>query len=875
MNQLVCASSGETPSRTWFQERRDIGGVQATAYAWVKVWFAIRISQLGFDETKIERVPHVDLWCLVKGPDGQVEKVILSAGTVLAGETADDICRTVFLCFERGAAILGQLGAIAESKGLDIGIPTSIDPRALFHKVRSIMHDTCATANLTATKLRELKETSGRDLFGNEEWEAMDEGMKGMTDLLCFNHGRNLLVTEYERLSKRRLQEALGPCYLGIKDKVLSSFRDEADIPSLLHSVGKLMSKSYEKSYWIQWKILRAQDPSPELKALKSLGRVETGTRQDAGVEKAWTFFLQWQPVAAFVQKLRDSIPAQNILIETVHHKMQLAHNMADVHARALMFEFVFDELRARGNLDREEGHMTQVGILNLLQSVLELAEFLKDDGNSLEDILHHLETGNLFPEDHRISGWAELRRNEVLVHEQVRPDGTTVPPVFTHDFSRRKLLMVDGAPAKEESYLPMLRQCLADWGTAMRTSLGRTYRNYLTVDGREGKCVEQIRASNDTDPLPTNDLSESIFAKAKQFFRERPTLQLYSLNMLVMCTMNGWYASEQGKLIGPGFEQSKAISRELLNVIQEFSRGGGRELLRGWFNKDMEAFCAAESKKFDEGCDARKRQRARRAENQNRFSSVRLITDEAEVDELVSYATARKGDATSKLKEQVHARKRFHEWTYPKSLCTNVTKPKEKKTTPLEHLATVLKGMIAHERRVGHVPRTLSSCGGADTELRDLAPELLLTNQAHELAARRAEEMEEARPQDDPELVRRHNAFFGKCFVDADVRSAGTEPGVYQIINIVWRKYGKDSYWCAEALPIELDDQKKPVPFPLSLVDGIASFAEDSVTGMRRSSVEDYWLHEESDETSMLADMERYQALFQVPQPRVQVLEH
>ena len=72
MNQLVCASSGETPSRTWFQERRDIGGVQATAYAWVKVWFAIRISQLGFDETKIERVPHVDLWCLVKGPDGQV-----------------------------------------------------------------------------------------------------------------------------------------------------------------------------------------------------------------------------------------------------------------------------------------------------------------------------------------------------------------------------------------------------------------------------------------------------------------------------------------------------------------------------------------------------------------------------------------------------------------------------------------------------------------------------------------------------------------------------------------------------------------------------------------------------------------------------------
>ena len=97
--------------------------------------------------------------------------------------------------------------------------------------------------------------------------------------------------------------------------------------------------------------------------------------------------------------------------------------------------------------------------------------------------------------------------------------------------------------------------------------------------------------------PWPrAHTLGPGLRAQAKQFFRERPTLQLDSLNMLVMCTMNGWYASEQGKLIGPGFEQSKAISRELLNVIQEFSRGDGRELLRGWFNKDMEAFCSAMS---------------------------------------------------------------------------------------------------------------------------------------------------------------------------------------------------------------------------------------------------------------------------------------
>jgi hypothetical protein len=59
-------------------------------------------------------------------------------------------------------------------------------------KLRGVMHDTCNTANLVARKVKVLRDNSGKNIYGVEEWTAMQQDGSGWQDFLCGNHSRNL-----------------------------------------------------------------------------------------------------------------------------------------------------------------------------------------------------------------------------------------------------------------------------------------------------------------------------------------------------------------------------------------------------------------------------------------------------------------------------------------------------------------------------------------------------------------------------------------------------------------------------------------------------------------------------------------------------------
>ncbi len=77
-------------------------------------------------------------------------------------------------------------------------------------KLRGVMHDTCNTADLVATKVRVLRDDAGKRMFGVEEWRAMEEAGKGWQDFLCGNHSRNLHFDAFNRLFTGYVKETLG-----------------------------------------------------------------------------------------------------------------------------------------------------------------------------------------------------------------------------------------------------------------------------------------------------------------------------------------------------------------------------------------------------------------------------------------------------------------------------------------------------------------------------------------------------------------------------------------------------------------------------------------------------------------------------------------
>ncbi len=115
------------------------------------------------------------------------------------------------------------------------------------HKLRGIMHDTCATANLAAVFIGELRDISGQLEFGYDDWENKANDEKPWFVFLCGNHVRNLPIDEFNRLFEAYIKLHPGEDLTRISRDGNGRTRVEASGLLLLRSMCRLTHKGHHQ----------------------------------------------------------------------------------------------------------------------------------------------------------------------------------------------------------------------------------------------------------------------------------------------------------------------------------------------------------------------------------------------------------------------------------------------------------------------------------------------------------------------------------------------------------------------------------------------------------------------------------------------------
>jgi hypothetical protein len=196
------------PLERWFRTQREGLGNEAWTYAMIRLAGAEKILQWGFDETKLDGVSTMNQWVLLQEGDKPPEVLSIQVAGLTIGGTAQETAEHVAKSWELGQeAVL----LVRHALGADV---CELVPMAgggvLLHKIKGAMHDTCNTANLVPHLVLEMRETSGRLHYGEDEWKALPAGERSWFDYLCGNHTRNLPLDQWNREFERYIKDELG-----------------------------------------------------------------------------------------------------------------------------------------------------------------------------------------------------------------------------------------------------------------------------------------------------------------------------------------------------------------------------------------------------------------------------------------------------------------------------------------------------------------------------------------------------------------------------------------------------------------------------------------------------------------------------------------
>jgi hypothetical protein len=195
------------PELRWFQSQREGLGNETLLYSFVEIAMCDEVYQWGFDETSLNGIPTLNQWCRVKTGSGYQTLTLECAG-LLSESTVARVAAHVKIKWERGqqavAMLRDELGAVADT------LVPLVQGGVTMSKLRGAMHDTCNCANLVALKVRGIRDDAGKDIYGEEEWVAMQETGCGWQDFLCGNHSRNLHFDAYNRSFTTFMKELLG-----------------------------------------------------------------------------------------------------------------------------------------------------------------------------------------------------------------------------------------------------------------------------------------------------------------------------------------------------------------------------------------------------------------------------------------------------------------------------------------------------------------------------------------------------------------------------------------------------------------------------------------------------------------------------------------
>ena len=251
------------------------------------------------------------------------------------------------------------------------------------HKLRAIMHDTCATANLAAVLMKEKREVSGQIQFGYDNWEERADTDKAWFDFLCSNHVRNLPIDQFNREFEAYIKGHLGDDLAAIARDGNGRTRVEASGPLLLRSLCRLTHKGhlqYAKGDGHRFEDWLSAKYNGAIKN-RCAGRAEFSKRQDWCLEAAWKFHNLIQPINLYT--IETLVLDDNILRDSVLTRIEQIRFQAYVHVCAIMWKVCFQELRALTNtkqLNRHGLNINPMELNDIYDYLWNVSLFLKTD---------------------------------------------------------------------------------------------------------------------------------------------------------------------------------------------------------------------------------------------------------------------------------------------------------------------------------------------------------------------------------------------------------------------------------------------------------------------------------------------------------------
>jgi hypothetical protein len=372
------------PNVRWFQAQREALGNEAWLYGMVELSRANECLQHGFDETSIDGTPTLNQWVLLDaGPNVPPHLVTIQCAGLLVGSTAAEIASHIEQAWDVGQRALLLLRAeLGGGAAADKFVPLTNGGIKL-HKLRGIMHDTCATANLAAVFIGELRDISGQLEFGYDEWENKAKDEKPWFDFLCGNHVRNLPIDEFNRLFEAYIKLNLGDDLTRISRDGNGRTRVEASGILLLRSMCRLTHKGHHQyakgdgHRFEDW--LKAKYNGQIIN--RCAGRAEFSKRQDWCCEASWKFHNLIQPVNLYC--IETLILDANILRDSILTRIENNRFQAYVHTCAIMWKVCFQELRALTNtkqLSYDGLNVNPMELNDIYEHVWNLGVLLKTD---------------------------------------------------------------------------------------------------------------------------------------------------------------------------------------------------------------------------------------------------------------------------------------------------------------------------------------------------------------------------------------------------------------------------------------------------------------------------------------------------------------
>jgi hypothetical protein len=216
-------------------------GNESLLYAFVKVARAKEVLQFGSDETAIHRQGTYNQWVRIENDEGQIEVVYIETGGYLVGATAAEVSAHIEKTLERGQS---YIDALREELGEDAEEHVPLEKGGVnLSKLRSLMHDTCNTANATAREIALLVEKEGRELYGDKAWESMPEEERCVLDFLCGNHTLGLPVDAFNRRFEDWIEAELGEAFAAAAGESGGRARLDKSGTVLLRSIFKLIHR--------------------------------------------------------------------------------------------------------------------------------------------------------------------------------------------------------------------------------------------------------------------------------------------------------------------------------------------------------------------------------------------------------------------------------------------------------------------------------------------------------------------------------------------------------------------------------------------------------------------------------------------------------